>query len=128
MAAGGTSGWKMFGIIVIAIVVAAGIAALAFFLGRGCEEKEGAKTTTTTTTRPQPAGEPAPAGGAAEEPDGAAAPEAGETETTAPTEERYVVGEGEGVTPCIGGFRTVTRTTEWSDGSTDTVTITEPCP
>ncbi|MHB9111754.1 MAG: hypothetical protein ACYC4D_03885 [Thermoleophilia bacterium] len=126
MAAGGRSGWKIFGIIVIVAVIAAAIAVSAFFIGRGCGKEEGQGTTTTTRTQPAEASPtpsdilPEEAGEAGTEPTGTT------TETTATTE-RYVVGEGEGATPCIGGSRTVTRTTHYSDGSTDTTTITEPC-
>ncbi|MBI5869962.1 MAG: hypothetical protein HZB44_03235 [Actinobacteria bacterium] len=132
MAAGDGKSWKIFGIVVIALVIAGGIAAAAFFIGRGCEgEDEKAKTTTTRTqpadTAPAPADvapdEPAAAGTDAGADEAPAAP----TETTATTE-RYVTGEAEGSTPCTGGFQTTTRTTYWSDGSTDTVTVTEPCP
>jgi len=129
MADGGKGGWKIFGIIVIVVVIAAAIAAAAFFIGRGCEKEE--DKATTTTTRTQPAGAtPAPSNVEPEEAGEATGTEAGPagttTETTATTE-RYITGEGEGSTPCIGGFRTTTRTTYYSDGSTDTTTITEPC-
>ena len=132
MAAGDGRGWKIFGIVVIALLIAAGIAAAAFFIGRGCEDEKDKATTTTTRTQPAQT-TPAPAEVAPEEPGEAGAdagaeegPAEAPTETTATTE-RYVTGEAEGTTPCIGGFRTTTNTTYWSDGSTDTVTVTEPC-
>jgi len=127
MAAAG-KGWKIFGIIIIAALVAGAIAVGAFFIGRGCEKEEGGGT--TATTRSQPAATEEEEEGGAEEAGGAAGPEAAPeagTSTGAATTERYVTGEGEGSTPCIGGTRTTTRTTYWSDGSTDTVTVTEPC-
>lgn len=125
MAAGAGRGWRIFGIAVIVAVIAAAIALSAYFIGRGCEKEDSQDKTTTTRTQPaSPAPsdvEPEePAAGTETEPAGPA------TETTATTE-RYITGEGEGSTPCIGGFRTTTRTTYWSDGSTDTTTITEPC-
>ncbi len=135
MTNGGANRWKIFGIVMIAILGAAAIGLAAFFIGRGCEEKD--KATTTPTTRTQTQTSPAPAGGVAPAeaggeaggepapPDGTGAP----TETTTgTTTERYVIGEGEGETPCTGGFKTITRTTYWSDGSTDTTTTTVPCP
>ena len=130
MAAGDGRSWKIFGIIVIALLIAAAVAAAAFFIGRGCEEEKDKASTTTTRTQPA---ETAPADVSPEE-SGAAGAEAGTEEApaeapaeTTATTERYVTGEGEGSSPCIDGFQTTSRTTYWSDGSTDTVTITEPC-
>lgn len=131
MAVGDGRSWKIFGIAVIALVIAGGIAAAAFFIGRGCEKEDEKAKTTTTRTQPADTA-PAPADVAPEEPaagtDTSAdePPAAAPTETTATTA-RYVTGEAEGTTPCIGGFQTMTNTTYWSDGSTDTVTVTEPC-
>ncbi|MHB8793425.1 MAG: hypothetical protein ACYC6O_08835 [Thermoleophilia bacterium] len=125
MAGGSGRGWRIFGIAVIVAVIAAAIALSAYLIGRGCEKEDSQDKTTTTRTQPAPIpsdvepDEPA-AAGTETEPAGPA------TETTT-TPERYVTGEGEGSTPCIGGFQTTTRTTYWSDGSTDTTSITEPC-
>ncbi len=121
------NGWKIFGIIMIVLLLAAAIAVPAYFIGRESDD-EGQRQTTTAKT--PAAGTPAPTGAGTEEAGEAAAPAPEETTgtvTTAEPAERYVVGEGEGSTPCIGGMRTTTRTTNWSDGSTDTVTVTEPC-
>jgi flagellar basal body-associated protein FliL len=137
MVAGRGNGWKIFGIIVIVAVIAAAIAAAAFFIGRGSKNEEGSSTTTTTPTQPAvtsptllnvvPA-ESQEAAGTEPETAGTSTETTTETATeTTATTERYVVGEGEGSTPCIGGFRTTTRTTYYSDGSTDTTTVTEPC-
>lgn len=132
MAAQGRNGWKIFGIVVLLLLLIAAIAASAFFLGRGTEGEKGATTPTIKTTpveaSPVPVDVvPEEAGADGEPATDAGEPDAGGTETTATTE-RYVTGEGEGSTPCVGGFQTTTRTTYWSDGTTDTVTITEPCP
>lgn len=135
--ANGGKGWKTFGIVVIATAIVAAIAVLAFLVGRGCESN-GKDSTTTTRTRTAET-TPAPASAVPEEPSNDAGaetvpaaattetpPAAMTTETTATTA-RYVVGEGEGETPCVDGLRTRTRTVYYSDGSTDTTTITEPC-
>jgi len=129
MAAGNGRGWKIFGVVVIATVIAAAIAAAAFLIGRGCEKEEEKPTTTTTRTTPAET-TPAPVNVAPEEPGAASGTEtspAGSTTETTATTARYVTGEAEGVTLCIGGTRTITRTTYYSDGSTDTSTVTEPC-
>jgi hypothetical protein len=134
MAAEEKNGWKTVGIIAIVVLIAAVIALAVFLLGRGCEDE---KDEDTGTTQTQPQAQPSPAGGGASEPSGGVAdpelPDPGGGDppevppVDPPTEERYVTGEGEGSTPCVGGFMTTTRTTYYSDGSTDTVTITEPC-
>lgn len=121
MAAEGRNSWKIFGIVIIALVIAAAIAAAAFFIGRSSDSGESQAPTVTRQTTPVgiPVNDvPQESGGGT---DGAA------TTTGAATTERYVIGEGEGATPCIGGFRTVTHTTNWSDGTTDTTSVTEPC-
>ncbi|MBE0429954.1 MAG: hypothetical protein IBX61_08815 [Thermoleophilia bacterium] len=115
------NGWKIFGIIIIILLLAAAVAVSAYFIGRESGD-DGQGRTTTVRTPPTPA----PAGAGTEEVGGTAAPAAEET-SGAESPERYVVGEGEGSTPCIDGMRTTTRTTYYSDGSTDTVTVTEPC-
>lgn len=137
MADEGRNGWKIFSYIVIIVVAAAAIGILAFLIGRGCDgEDNGAKTTTrtqSTVTTPVPQEdyvEPEQTGVPDEDAGGSPGGDGTTTDTTTTgttTTERYVVGEGGGVTPCIGGFRTVTHTTHYSDGSTDTTSVTEPC-
>lgn len=129
MVGGAGGGWKKAGMVVLIVALAAAVVAAAFFIGRGCDDED--KQDRTTTTRTQPVETTAaPVEEIPEEP--AVAPDPVADEPTPPTEttgttERYVTGEGEGSTPCVGGFQTTTRTTYYSDGSTDTVTITEPC-
>lgn len=124
MADGGKNGWKIFGIAIIVVLIASGIALAAFFADRGCGKEEGTTTTTRTQFAPSENIVPESPGGAA----GTGTSGAGTTTTTGTTTtSRYVTGEAEGSTPCVGGTRTTTRTTYWSDGSTDTTTITEPC-
>lgn len=115
------NGWKIFGISSIIVLAAAALALGAFFVGRGCEEEDEGDTTTRTQTVPaEPVEEAAP------ETDG----DGSTTTETAPgttSTDRYVTGEGHGVSPCVGGFMTETTTIYWSDGSTDTTTTTVPC-
>lgn len=121
MAAGGRSGWKIFGIIVIIAL----IGLLAFLVGRGCERKKGQDTTTTTQTQ-APAATPAASpgnGGAAGQPggDGAATTQAPEDQlpTVVYTENTYG--------PCIDGSQQVTHYTEYSNGTSASSVSSQPC-
>jgi hypothetical protein len=138
MAAQERNAWRIFGIVVIILLIAAAVGIAAFFIGRGCEGEEGQDTTTRTSTQPTMTSQTSTPPEENGQPGGTAGGETGggetttvtvtetTTETTA-TGERYVVGEGSGVSPCVGGVQTRTHTTYYSDGSTDTTTVTEPC-
>lgn len=121
MAAAKRNGWKIFGIIVIAVV----LVALAFVIGRSCERKKDdeAKTTTTTRSQTPPSETPSSSG------DSSAAPAPAGAETT-PAEEPgppTLVSTHDTIGPCIGGFQEVIHTTEYSDGTSASSIGRQPC-